>query len=77
MIKELDTVVLRSDQAPYDLREGDIGVVVHCYPDAQTYEVEFVTADGRTVALATLSAGEIRLMHENEILHARAVSPVS
>ena len=74
MIHELDTVVLRRDHVQYRLRKGDIGAVVHCYPEAQTYEVEFVTADGRTVALATLGADNIRLMDENEILHARAVT---
>ena len=77
MIHELDTVVLRRDHAQYGLRKGDIGAVVHCYPDALMYEVEFVTADGRTVALATLGADDIRPMDENEILHARAVTSVA
>ena len=71
MIRELDTVVLRRDLLESGLRIGDIGAVVYCYGDEATYEVEFVTADGRTVTVATLSEPDIRLMRKNEILHAR------
>ena len=73
MIKELDTVVLKHDIAKYGLVEGDIGVVVHCYTDGDAYEVEFVTAAGRTIAILTLPLNDIRLMDSKEILHAREV----
>jgi hypothetical protein len=73
MIKELDTVVLKHDIAKDGLAEGDIGVVVHCYPDGDAYEVEFVTAEGRTVAVLTLSLKDVRLMNSKEILHVREV----
>lgn len=73
MIKELDTVVLKHDIAKYGLVEGDIGVVVHCYTDGDAYEVEFVTAEGRTIAVLTLTLKEIRLMNSREILHVREV----
>jgi hypothetical protein len=46
-------------------------LVVHCYADGHTYEVEFVSADGRTVALLTVTDADIRPLHQNEILHAR------
>lgn len=74
MIKELDTVVLKHDIAKYGLAEGDIGAVVHCYPDGNAYEVEFVTAEGRTVAVLTLALNDIRLMNSKEILHVREVA---
>jgi hypothetical protein len=47
--------------------------VVHCYKDGNTYEVEFVTADGKTITVLTLSANDIRLMKDREILHVREI----
>jgi len=76
MIRELDTVVLTHDIKEYGLTVGDIGAVVHCYKDSNTYEVEFITADGKTIAVLTLSANDIRLMKEREILHAREIAQV-
>lgn len=73
MIKELDTVVLKHDILKFGLLEGDIGVVVHCYIDGDAYEVEFVTAEGRTIAVLTLAINDIRLMRSREILHVREV----
>lgn len=77
MIKELDTVVLKYDVNEYGLREGDIGAVVHCYQGGQAYEVEFVAAKGRTVALLTLERADVRLMESQEILHVRSLAPMA
>jgi hypothetical protein len=74
MIRELDAVVLTHDIKEHGLAEGDIGAVVHCYSDGNTYEVEFVTAEGKTIAVLTLSSDAIRLMKNREILHAREVA---
>ena len=74
MIKELDTVVLTHDIKEHGLTEGDIGAVVHCYGDGSAYEVEFITAEGKTIAVLTLSAADIRLMKDREILHAREIA---
>jgi hypothetical protein len=74
MIKELDTVVLKHDIAKYGLVEGDTEAVVHCYADGDAYEGEFVTAEGRTIAVLTLALNDIRLMSNKEILHVREVS---
>ena len=71
MIRELDTVVLTHDIDEKGLQRGDLGAVVHRYPDGQTFEVEFVTADGMTAALLTLTARDIRPMGGREILHVR------
>ncbi len=73
MIKELDTVVLTHDIAKHGLVVGDVGVVVNCYADGNAYEVEFVTADGRTIAVLTLNLNDVRLMSSREILHVREV----
>jgi len=47
---------------------------VHRYPDEATYEVEFVTAGGNTVAVLTLTNQDIRPMLQNKMLHVRAVA---
>lgn len=75
MIKELDTIVLACELEPYGLQEGDIGAVVHVYANGTAYEVEFVTGEGETIAIVTLTADEIRPMHEHEILHVRELVP--
>ena len=74
MIRELDTVVLVHDLEPYDLTQGDVGAVVHCYKDGVTFEVEFVSGEGTTLAVLTLSQHDIRPMHAREILHVRALT---
>ena len=75
MVQELDTVVLTRDLSEYHLAEGDIGAVVHRYPDGAAFEVEFVTAGGNTVAVLTLTASDVRPLRDPEILHARQLEP--
>lgn len=75
MIHELDTVVLNRDIGEHGLTKGDIGAVVHAYQDDETFEVEFVTAEGNTVALLTLAVADIRPMRHREILHVRELVP--
>jgi hypothetical protein len=74
MIQELDTVVLAHDVEEHGLERGDIGAVVHRYKDEKAFEVEFVTGEGQTVAVLTLSRKDIRPMEGKEILHARAMA---
>jgi len=71
MIRELDTVVLLHDIEEYGLKQNDIGAVVHCYEDGATFEVEFVTAEGKTIAVLTLTLADIRPMGSSEILPVR------
>jgi Domain of unknown function (DUF4926) len=75
MIRELDTVVLNRDVPAHGLTKGDVGAVVHCYADHKAFEVEFVTAEGKTVAVLTLTEKDIRPMGASEILHAREIAP--
>ena len=71
MIQELDTVILTRDMPDHGLKQGDVGAVVHCYPGGKAFEVEFVTGEGRTAAVLTLTGPDIRPMRKDEILHAR------
>ena len=76
MIRELDTIVLTHDIEEHDLMRGDVGTVVHCYHDGAAFEVEFVTAEGKTLALLTFTEADIRPMNKREILHAREIATV-
>jgi hypothetical protein len=74
MVQELDIVVLTSDLTDHGLKAGDVGAVVHCYPENDAFEVEFVTGKGQAAALLTLTKADIRPMGEREILHAREIT---
>jgi hypothetical protein len=73
-MEELDLVVLTHDIPEHGLQQWDLGTIVHCYTDDQAWEVEFVTAEGRTVAVLTLMRADIRPMGSQEILHVRELS---
>ena len=71
MIKEHDRVVLLKDVPEEGLRAGDVGTVVHIYRHGEAFEVEFVTLDGRTVAIVTLPASHVRTVSSRDITHVR------
>jgi len=66
----LDTVVLERDMPDHGLRKGDLGAVVEVY-EAEGLEVEFVTASGRTVALVTLNARDVRPVADDDLVSVR------
>ncbi|MBM4050531.1 MAG: DUF4926 domain-containing protein [Planctomycetes bacterium] len=73
MIKELDTVVLAQDIPERGLASGDIGTVVLVHRGGKGYEVEFLTLDGDTVAVVSLSGSQVRPIGRREIAHVRAM----
>jgi hypothetical protein len=73
MIKELSLVVLTKSFPEYSLVSGDVGTVVHSYPDNAAYEVEFVTGQGKTIAVLTLTPEDVRPVAA-EILHVRSIA---
>lgn len=72
LLRELDTVVLLRDLPEAGLRAGDLGAVVQVYT-ADAVEVEFVTASGRTLALQTLAADDLRTVGDDDLLTVRSV----
>lgn len=70
-LKELELAALCRDLPAHGLVAGDIGTVVLVHRGGEAYEVEFVAADGETIALETLRAGEVEAVVGHEILHAR------
>lgn len=74
MIRELDRVVLGRRLDDLGLEAGDVGTVVLVHDGGRGFEVEFVTLDGETVAVTTVSAGDVRPIDRNEIAHARVLA---
>lgn len=75
MIQEHDRVVLTKPFPEEGLEPGDIGAVIHIYPRAEAYEVEFVTLTGKTAAVVTIPAAHVRPVGSGEIPHARELVP--
>ena len=69
-----DTVILTRDLAEHGLCRGDLGTVVHVYGQ-EAAEVEFVTAGGRTEALVTLKAEDIRPVKSTDLIAVRPTDP--
>ena len=72
MIRELDSVILTCDLPEHGLKRGDLGTVVLAHA-AKGYEVEFMTLDGETLAVLSLSKDQLRPIGRREIAHARLV----
>ncbi len=70
IFQELDTVVLDRDLPDLGLRRGDLGSVVLVYPHEEL-DVEFVTASGRTQALVTLRASDLRPVGDRDLISVR------
>lgn len=74
MIREHDRVVLTAPIPGHGLEAGDVGAVIHVYPAAAAFEVEFVTLGGATAAVVTVPADSIRPVSRTEIPHARELA---
>ncbi len=72
MIRELDTVVLTCDLPKYGLKEGDTGTVVLLHDD-EGYGVEFMTFDGETIAVVSLTKDQVRPVGPGEVPHTRTL----
>ncbi len=70
LMRELDSIVLTVDLPEYGLRRGDVGTVVLVH-GGRGYEAEFMTLDGETVAVVSLSPDQVRQVHHREIANAR------
>lgn len=54
--------------------KGDVGVVVEIYGDHRGYEVEFMTKEGRTIAVETLNSDQVRAIGKQDIWHVRELA---
>ncbi len=71
MIEEHASVVLTSLLPAAFLKTGDVGVVVHVHRNGEAFEVEFMTLDGNTLTVETLTAKQVRAARNRDIPHVR------
>ena len=71
MIKEHDRIVLTSDVPDASLKAGDVGTVVHIHAEGAAFEIEFLTLDGKTAAIATVKGDQVRPVTPRDLTHAR------
>jgi hypothetical protein len=72
----LEPVVLTKDIKKHGLKKGDLGTVVEVY-GKHDYEVEFVTAGGRTQALISLHEQDLRPVAQRDIVAVRSLRAVA
>ena len=77
MIKEHDRIVLTEPVPAEGLNVGDVGTVVHVWPDGKAFEVEFTTLDGKTAAVATVETAAARPVTGHAITHFRELTRAS
>ncbi len=63
--------MLAADLPGEGLRAGDVGTVVHIHEGAAAYEVEFMTFAGKTIAVTTVEAFDLRPVSEKDMSHVR------
>lgn len=73
-----ERVVLTEDLPAEGLKAGDVGVIVEHYPAREDvpegYELEFFSASGETIAVASVPASNIRKATEREVLSVRELA---
>ncbi|MBM3908728.1 MAG: DUF4926 domain-containing protein [Gemmatimonadetes bacterium] len=70
--RELEIVVLIRDVAEHGLRRGDVGTIVHLHAH-DAFEVEFMSASGRTHAVITLTAADVRAAEDRDLVAVRSL----
>ena len=73
MFKLLETVALTHDIPAVGLRRGDLGAIVEVLA-LDAMEVEFVAASGRTQALLTLGATDVRQVGDQDLIAVRSLA---
>jgi hypothetical protein len=70
-ITELESVVLTTNLAKHGLSPAGIGTVDLVHEGGKGCTVEFMTLAGKTIAVVTLRADQVRPIAKDEIAHAR------
>ena len=74
MIDLFKEAVLLVDLPEKGLEKGDVGVAVMIHGNHEGYEVEFMTKEGRTIAVETLMANQVRAISTRDVWHVRELS---
>lgn len=75
-IRLLDVVALTVHLPEHNLRRGEIGTIVECYPD-NAFEVEFVAQNGYTYALVTLQADQLIPLRQKRVHSDTTLEPAT
>ena len=75
MFDEHDRVVLTGDIRESKLKTGDVGTIVHVYSDRDAFEIEFLTPDGYSAAVATVLRSQVRPVAGTPATAARKSEP--
>ncbi len=70
MLKEHDVVTVTTDVPEERLSAGDVGAIVHRYPENDVYEVDFVDEHGRARGVVTLSGSQLLRLNLSSLLTA-------
>lgn len=73
-ITEHSRVALTQDVPGHRLKAGDVGTIVHVYGAGEAYEVEFLSLTGETLAVATVTANQVRPVAAQEVANARRLA---
>ncbi len=73
MLEEHDRIVLTEDLAAGHMKEGDVGTIVHVHRGGEAFEVEFLSLDGTTAAVATVPATQLRPVEATDLTHSRVL----
>jgi hypothetical protein len=76
-MNEHDRVVLLKDLPHAGLAAGDVGTIVHVYADHAAFEVEFVSLDGHTRAVETVTIDDVRGVSARDMTHAHEIHAAS
>ncbi len=68
MWKEHDVVTVTVDVPAEGLSAGDVGAIVHCYPDQNSYEVDFLDDQGRSKGVVTLLSSQLLRLNLNSLV---------
>jgi hypothetical protein len=71
LIEQHASVVLTESLPSAGLEAGDVGIVVHVHHNGEAFEVEFMTLDGTTLSVETLTIKQIRAAGDRDIPHVR------
>ena len=78
LFKEHENIILADavlgDQN-IELRAGDVGTIIHIHSGGEAFVVEFMTPDGETIEIATVSASQAHPPTAIDVTHLHTYSP--
>ncbi|MDX1993430.1 MAG: DUF4926 domain-containing protein [bacterium] len=75
MLQEFERVALQEDLPEHGLKAGDIATIVDIHQNGKGYTLEFVSLGGKTIAIVTVFAAQVRPLEQDEVPHARKLEP--